>query len=273
MTTETSTPPVIGTPEYDAAMIKAAADGNVTTATVDKDGKRSDDAQISDAPTEGEKLLAGKFKSAEELEKAYKELESKLGQPKPKVADPTQPEANTEEAPAPEGGLQSVLAKASDEYAAQGGFTPETYAALEAQGISKEYADAYVDGLKARAETISVKLYDAAGGQEAFKAINEWAGANLSAEQIEAHNRAVTSGDMNATLGAIKSLRALYEATEGRSGRRVEGDGSPATAGYNSKAEWMAEVADPRYGKDPHFRAQVARKVESALRAGVNLDF
>ena len=45
--------------------------------------------------TEQEGLLAGKYKSAEELEKAYKELESKLGQQdSPEKAEPeSEPDA------------------------------------------------------------------------------------------------------------------------------------------------------------------------------------
>ena len=38
------------------------------------------DAQVSEKETEAEVLLAGKYKSPEELEKGYKELESKLGE-------------------------------------------------------------------------------------------------------------------------------------------------------------------------------------------------
>ena len=43
---------------------------------------------------EQENLLAGKYKSAQELEKAYKELEAKLGD-KPEQAEP-EPEAEPE---------------------------------------------------------------------------------------------------------------------------------------------------------------------------------
>ena len=61
--------------------------------------------------TEQENLLAGKYKSAEELEKAYKELEAKLGD-KPEQAEP-EPEVEPE--PTTLSNNASVITSASDE--------------------------------------------------------------------------------------------------------------------------------------------------------------
>ena len=46
-----------------------------------------------------EQMLAGKFKTAEDLEQGYIELQKKLGEPKEEEAEPEQPEAKEEEKP------------------------------------------------------------------------------------------------------------------------------------------------------------------------------
>lgn len=57
---------------------------------------------------EGENLLAGKFKTQEELEKGYKELESKLGEQSVQKEE-TPEQAETEETPVGNSGSQGSL--------------------------------------------------------------------------------------------------------------------------------------------------------------------
>lgn len=287
--TDQTTPPAPGTPEYDSYMI-AKGEG-VQWQHTDKDGNTSDPlagAPAGDPPPANAEepqgnLILGKFKSQADLEAAYKELESKLGAPKkPAVADPIKPAPAPGETP-PDGetppapSLQEAFAKAAQEFESSQEFSEETFAALEAGGISREYAQTYVEGLKARAEVVQTRVYGEAGGQEQYAAMQSWAAANMSAEQIEAHNRAVTSGDLNATLGAIRTLRTVYEATNGRDGRRVEPDhgSNAATQGemFRTKTEVTTAMSDRRYRDDAGYRMQVQQKIERAMRAGVDLGF
>lgn len=284
--------PVPGTPEYDAAMIAraegegvqfkqtdsrvqgaATSETNITAQSGDKPGDTPDDkpARPDWCPEKFWNAETGTV-NAEALAKSYGELERvrKPAEAKPDEAKPdaAKPDGQAPDTPA----LRSAMDKAAADFDANGDITPESYAALEAAGISREYTEAYVEGLKARAESVAVKVYDAVGGKDTVEKMNAWAMASLSPEQIEAHNRAVTSGDFNATVGALKSLKALFEASEGHAPSRVNAENSTVNAGYASKAQMLADMGKPEYRTDPAFRASVARKVENAMRANVDLE-
>jgi len=76
MTEETTqTPePQPGTPEYDAKMAELGS-----TADVMVDGETTKGQSTESQEDTKEELILGKFKSYEDLEKSYKELERKLG--------------------------------------------------------------------------------------------------------------------------------------------------------------------------------------------------
>ena len=63
---------------------------------------------------EQDTLLAGKYKTAEDLEKAYKELESKLGQQEDTDTEQAEPEAEPETETASLSDNASVITDASD---------------------------------------------------------------------------------------------------------------------------------------------------------------
>ena len=60
-------------------------------------------------------------------------------------------------------------------------------------------------------------------------------------------------------------MKAAYEAAVGTDPqRRVEGDSGKATVqGYQSKREMIDAMRDPRYQKDPAYRADVARRIQN----------
>jgi hypothetical protein len=112
----------------------------------------------ADATPPATELIAGKFKSNDELLKAYLELQSKLGAPKDPPATTTP--ATTVKSSATNGTVTeppatlsidpaAAAAKATEqagldmqaltaEYAEKGDLSPEAYAKLEAVGISKQ---------------------------------------------------------------------------------------------------------------------------------------
>jgi hypothetical protein len=106
-----------------------------------------------------------------------------------------------------------------------------------------------------------------------------WAKANLPAEQIAAYNAAVGSGDLDATIGAVKNLKAIYTAANGSdpTGRveRMGGSGNePLAEMYNSKQEVFKDMATEAYRKgDKAFHAKVDRKLAASMKAGIELGF
>jgi hypothetical protein len=303
--TEAAQAPVPGSPEHDAAMIALAEKSGVRVSIGTTEGEHQQitdgtapQAPPSDQPEAAGNLILGKFKTQEDLVKAYAELEKKLGaapagdgKPKlaalpgeaqPSVTDGEPPELNPEAPPQgdPTAAVPpDLMAKASAEFEKDGKFSDDTYTGLAKAGISRAYADAYVDGLKARAEVVQMKVYSEAGSKDEYVKLTTWAQANLDATQIAAYNASVTSGDINTTLGAIKNLKALYAGANGSTPEtrieRTGGSGNePVADMYRSKLDVQKDMNDPRYRSgDRAFHAAVDRKLEAAMAAGIDLGF
>ena len=105
------------------------------------------------------------------------------------------------------------------------------------------------------------------GGEEQFTKMSEWAGQNLSAEQLDAYNKSIDSGDSATQQMALSWLKGQFEAGNPQAPTRVRPE-SPSTKGsgerYESIAQMQNDMADPRYDKDSAFRDQVERKLANS---------
>jgi hypothetical protein len=217
--------------------------------------------------------LPSKFSSPEQLAKAYLELEKKLGQqgaPKPAAPAPAavQPTAPNAAAPTPEETLQVVqagfnLEALEDEYFEKGRLSDETYRKAESKGLSRAFLDGVLQGRIALVERQGRELMDVVGGPEEWSRIASWARANLTEKELRTFNEAVERGSMELTKMAIRGIQARYIAAVGRQPNLVGGDAAPSAEGYRSRDEAIRAMQDPRYRRDPAYRAEV----ESRLRA------
>ena len=230
-----------------------------------------------------EGLLAGKYKDAAELEKAYVELQSKLGEKNNKdsgevgdTKDSKEVESEetteeTEETPqtSPEAEL---ITSASEEFESKGELTAETIEKFSAMN-SKDLVNAYVELQKnAPDQTESVSdLSDASvnevknsvGGEEAYANIVNWAGENLDPKSIEAFDTIVNSGSVDAIKLAVSGLKSQYENSNGYEGKMYTGK-APQTSKdvFRSQAELVAAMSDRRYDRDPAYSQDVIEKLE-----------
>lgn len=279
MTTEAQTtaePLVPGTDAYNAAMIAKAEGVTILNKgeTVKPPATTTPEPDATTTtPPAPDALLAGKFKTPEELAAAYKELEAKLGAPKATT------EAKTEETPPATTAtpIAEAFAFAASSITPEGTLTEDALVKLETAGVSREYAQNYAEGLKAKAELAIMRIHTEAGGADKYSAMTQWAAANMTPEQTLAFDKAVTSGDPAAARGAIATLKSLYGAANGNPpAARVTGQansGAPPNADtpFNSRAEMVKAMADPQYKKDGAYRARVALRIEASGRAGIEL--
>jgi hypothetical protein len=241
-----------------------------------------EEASKYDAPPEDNQSdtrpewLPEKFKSAEDLAKAYTELEKKLGAPKPK--DEAKPEAKSEpnkdtsdsEETEPEKAAREAAENAglnfddlSAKYWDKGTLDDSDYAALEKSGIPKNIVDQFIAGQEAILNTTRAEVFNSVGGEQTYFAMTEWAAENMSEAEIETFNRAVNSGDKNMAMLAVKGLQAQFSAAEGFEPKRsVSGATAKASANvYRSIAELEKDMGDARYRNDPAFRRDVEQKL------------
>lgn len=224
--------PAPGSPEYEAAMA-AKVDESATKAL-----ESAEPAPLVD-PVE-----AKKDDQPEPQKEAQKD---------PEEAQPGEAEKAVEAAGLDYSKLQSEWES--------GGLTEESYKALEKVGFSKEIVDQHIAGQEALAALHVMQAEEAAGGKEQLAAMQAWAKSGMSEAEITAYNKAVV-GSKEEMTQAIRALRSRYEAEYGRAPGLLGGRAAESSqVGYASRAEMTADMRDPRYAKDPAFRAKVGAKV------------
>ena len=225
-----------------------------------------------------DQLLAGKYKDAQELEKAYMELQSKLGeQGKEETASA---EEETPEEPKLSTGA-SLITEAQKEYYDNGNKLSEETMAKFSEMSSADLLQAYIEinannpqqAEEAQAADITeAQISDikkSAGGEQAYANVVNWAKDNLEASQVNAFDEVVNTGSIEAIKLAVAGLKAQYDNANGVEGRMVTGK-APVNSGdiFRSQAELVAAMNDPRYDRDPAYRQDVIEKLDRS-----NLEF
>lgn len=221
-----------------------------------------DEDGIAIADKEPEPIL-GKFKSQEELIKAYTELEKKLGQPK----EETTPTPKQEEVV-----VEGVnVSKYDTEYRTNGSLSDKSYQELAKLGFSKNDVNRYIEGQNALIEKFTSNIYNKAGGEEAYTELVQWASVNLPQSTIEEYNTALQSGDIN----KINQLIEYAQLKRGNSGdkqpNRVEGTSLSDGGGlkpFANKAEWQQATANRLYGKDVKYTTMIDKRFLLARQKG-----
>jgi plasmid maintenance system antidote protein VapI len=230
--------------------------------------------ETSDKPIEESKetrpeWLPEKFKSPEDMAKAYGELETKLGQPEPKqekVKETKKEDLSIDNAEKAVENAGLSMDTLQQEYNESGQLNDKSYEALAKAGIPKDYVDAFIKGQEAIATQTANTLKQEVGGDEAYKNMMTWASENLNEAEINAYNRTVNGKDIEATKLAIAGLNAKYKNAEGIEPNLARGD-RPSTSnatGYRSWAEVTAAMSDPRYSKDVAYQSDVQAKLKNS---------
>ena len=233
-----------------------------------------DSLQVGEALAQNEeRMLAGKYENAEQLEQAYLNLQQKMGEESGQNYEEEEYDEYDEE---PDGepsyeyddDVYGILQQEIDEY---GALTEETIDTLaenmdvdEILQLGMELAEQNnlpVD-LDQR-EVDSIKNF--AGGEEAYENLIGWASENIDAPYIEAFDSVVDTGDPAAIQLMVAGLMATYQENAGYEGRMYSGNEAPDTSGlqpFRSQAQVVAAMSDPRYDNDPAYRADIAARLE-----------
>ena len=202
--------------------------------------------------------LPEKFKNAEDMAKSYNELEKKLSSGTRQEEAPAEPEASTEEPPTTS---NNELTKFSDEFAAKGELSEDSFSELEKMGYPKEMVDTYLAGVKS-SETADVSaVMDIVGGDDGYNDLTNWAKDNMPTKELELYNSMVAGSTENAKM-AVEWLMSKRESSEGSEPNLVQGRPQGiAKDAYRSTQEVVAAMKDPRYGKDSAYTKDVEQKV------------
>jgi hypothetical protein len=247
-------------------------------------------AMAGEDDKEGE-LLAGKYKSVEDLERAYKELQTKLSRGESVAPEPEddssadEGEAETEDKedePAGNarelygdligGKLEEAQINFQDmnvRWQQSGTLEAGDYEQLAEAGFNRDMVDAYLSGLQYKQTqdtALSVKevasIKESLGGEAEYTKMIEWAGTNLSADEIEGFNQIINTQPMASVKMAITGLHARYSAVEGREPKLIGGRAPKgSTDKFESTAQLVAAMSDPKYSTDPAYQRKVQEKL------------
>jgi hypothetical protein len=242
--------------------------------------EEQDSLQVGEQIQEQEsQLLAGKYENAQELEKAYIELQKKMGsddkEEGTEVSNETEeetPKVELEVTPTVE-----ALTTAALEFEKSGELTPETMAKFKEMSSSeivdtytKMYAEALNQGYQADGATATADITDAdvnsirnsVGGDKAYDNMLSWATENLPEAKMSSFDRLIESGNAEAIQLAVDGLKSQYDNAQGYEGRMLTGK-APQTSGdvYRSQAEVVKAMSHPDYDNDPAYRQDVVDKL------------
>ena len=200
---------------------------------VELNAEEQDSLQVGEQmQQEQEQLLAGKYKSPEDLEKAYLELQSKLGEAKP---DPEEQEPVEAETPD-----QSVTEEEKEEEKEEQN--------SERSELTQEDVDF---------------LQDMAGGKEGYESMLKWASGALEKAEINMYDSVMEQGDPNSIYFAVQALVARYNDATGSDGKLLTGKAASGNNNsFRSQQELVAAMSDPRYDNDPAYRQDVIKQLE-----------
>ena len=221
-------------------------------------------------------LLAGKYKSAEELEKAYVELQKKLGDNVEQ--EETETASAAEEQPEDKPNLSdgaTLITSATDEFYDNNGQLSEDTLNKFSSMSSKDLVKAYMEvqqlpeyqPREASAIDLSEsdinQVQNAVGGEQAYGNMLNWARTNLSQEEISAFDSIVNTGSVGAIRIAAAGLKAQYDAANGVEGTMYTGK-APKSNGdvFRSQQELVRAMSDPRYDNDPAYRQDIIEKLD-----------
>lgn len=228
-----------------------------TQAVVDNDETR---VQVSEADNTAKSTddvrpnwLPEKFKSAEDLAKAYSELEKKQSEPLEQPAEDKTYENET---------TPQVMDKFYNEYQEQGSLTEKSYEELSKMGLDKNLVDNYIAGQEAIANTEVQQVHNVVGGSENYQKIIDYATQNLSDVEQNAFNETLETGSIEQVKFAVQGIASRAGIGAEQTQSMINGDSIETNSDlFESSAQVIEAMNDKRYQSDPAYRKLVEEKI------------
>ena len=236
-------------------------------AEVQAEAEQPQQEQVEEQPqAERPEWLPEKFDSAEDMAKAYGELEKKMSGGEEKTEEQaeeqSQEEQKEEETPEVTAEAQQRIQEATKEYYENGGEIGDaTYEALEKVGISRDLVDRFKAGQEALEDTEIKTIQGGANGE--YDAMSEWAGKNLPDDEFNTFNEVINTGSVEQAKLAVRGLYARYKSEVGGGPKLVTGGTTGSSVmPYQSNQEMVRAMQDPRYKSgDKAYHTEVERRL------------
>ena len=219
-----------------------------------------------------EQLLAGKYKDASDLEKAYLELQGKLGEKSEEVSEETESKTETKEE-APESAaniLDDIWNEGQTDKVSKETF--EKLQKMDPVEVAKMAMEARSKAQQPQAREFTdqdvEQIHGLVGGSENYNNMMSWAQQNVAEQEVNMYDAVMEMGNPMAAYFAVQALALKYLDASGRDGQLLTGKAPKSTGdSFKSQAELIRAMEDDRYNDDPAYRQEVQAKLE---RSNVN---
>ena len=195
---------------------------------------------IDEAMPQGEGLIMGKYNSTDEVVEAFKSLQAEYSRVK-----------GGQEAAAPD---------------------PQQFAPPQQQ---QQYQQQQPEGqvTPEQAAEIRESMFKQVGGEDRYKAVAGWASTNLPAERVTAFNNALESGDQAQIINQLKGLQYDHMQATGYEPRLARGTAAAQSRAtpFESEAQVVAAMNDPRYQNGPNMDPAYIKQVEQRMAASTGV--
>lgn len=234
-------------------------DGSQPTEVVESlSAEEQDSLRVGEAlQQEQQNLLAGKYKSAEELEQGYLELQKRMGE-----GQPNQQESSS---------VSDQLAKAYESYSSEKKFDATAFDNVSKEDLIKAFFENSEEVPQTEdsegpdlSQSQVDEMMNSVGGKEQYQQIMNWAVQNLPKSDVEAFDAIVDSANPSSIAMAVEAMARRYTEANGQEGNMLQGRSAKVTDAYRSQAEMIRDMNDPRYDTDPAYRNDVMTKLANS---------
>jgi hypothetical protein len=240
-----------------------------TTSLDNLSAEEQDSLKVGEQMQEAQdKLLAGKYKSQEELEQGYLELQKKLGQQE-ETAEPAEETTEETEGEQKELGILDELweyESNNEEFHEDAVKELQDMDPVELAKMHIEYrkqVETGETGGRDFSEQDIAELKGIVGGEENYTNMIQWAQGALNETEVNMFDAVMAKGDPLAAFFAVRSLAYAYNDSTGFEGEIVQGK-APRQSNdqFRSQQELIQAMSDPRYENDPAYRKDLMQKLE-----------
>lgn len=243
-------------------------------------GKAPTDTQVADTQDTGD-LLAGKYKTPEELVDAYKSLEAKLGAQPPTVdsddvtvtptdnpltLQPTDKQVDDKVTAGDKKKTASELLDTfEDSFATSGELTADQLKLLEKKGMSEADALLLLNTRKQEADKQITDLLEPVGGLEEWGKVTEFLVERMQPETQQEFNDAMSGDNILVKQLLIQHAKDTFDQEQGVApSAQIKGDNNKVvgkTDTFATQKEMAQAVGDIKYRTDVNHRKEVDAKI------------
>ena len=197
-------------------------------------------------------------KSAEDIARAYVELEKmKAGGETPP------PETPPAETPPPETPAPEEPNKYYQEFIEKGELSDESFKELEDAGYAKEDIQERLEYEKYKQDKRINSVVEDIGGIENYQAMEAWATENVGDEERAQFTAEFANASDYVKKVMLKDMYGKFQADVKEGGDIIHTNESQytVTKGYTSQHELQKDMSDPRYGNDRSYTQAVEAKL------------